>query len=79
MEKPKTQAEVRHAEFMRHAERAKQIGDMALRDIDHVLAGQDELLEQLRQSGLADEEIGVRLTAFRDAYISQRQRKDQPE
>jgi hypothetical protein len=79
MEKPKTQAEARHDEFMRHAERAKQIGDMALRDIDHVLAGQDELLEQLRQSGLPDEEIGERLTAFRDAYITHRQSKEQPE
>lgn len=78
MEKKRTQADVRHDEFMQHAQKARDIGDMALRDIDHVLAGQDELLEQLRDAGLPDEEIGVRLNAYRDGYIKREQAKEEP-
>lgn len=45
MEKPKTQAQLRHEEFERHAQRARELGDKALHDIDEVLA-ESQLAQQ---------------------------------
>lgn len=68
-DRPKTQAEARKERFASDAQRARTLGDYALRQVDACLAGQDELLAALRGSDLPDEEIGVRLQAYRDGYL----------
>ena len=49
MEK-KTQADVRHEEFQKHAKAAKALADLSLRDIDAVLAEEDTFLATIHES-----------------------------
>lgn len=52
MEKPKTQAEIRHQNFIEAGALAKAIGDVAMEDIDPVLADNELVMGRIAHSAL---------------------------
>lgn len=68
-EKPRTYADVRREEFQRHAKAAKDLADLSLRDIDAVLAEEDQFIaavhESVEQNGEELSEAEILWEAFR--------------
>lgn len=56
MEKKKTYADIRREEFERHAQVAKDLADISLRDIDAVLAEEERFIASVHESADRDGE-----------------------
>lgn len=71
MERPKTQAEARKAEFDRTAKAARELGDRALRELDAVLAEEEEIRRGLElgvvTGAVEPEDLVVNLRAWKQA------------
>lgn len=69
MEKPKSQERKRHEEYEQRAKAARELGDMALHEIDDALAAYESLMLDIWQrAGLSDHEISERLRAYKYGY-----------
>lgn len=66
MEKPKSQAEIRHDRFLENAQAAKALANTALNSVDSALADED----RLRVSFQCDLDFGTMSQEEVDGYLS---------